>query len=55
MVEKKPYTVDIENVEILVAVKFVVLSVITLITEGKEVIPAAGRPVKSEPSPICFP
>ena len=53
--EKNPYTVDIENVEILEAERIPVLRKVVLKMGGKDVSPAAGRPVNKDPSPICLP
>ena len=47
--------VDIELVEILLAVSKLVLKVVVLKKGGIIVNPPAGRPVSKEPSPICLP
>ena len=41
--------------DILLADKNPVLNIVVLRIGGITLIPAAGRPVSSEPSPMCFP
>ena len=44
-----------EFVDTLEAVRILVLSVVVLRKGGTTDMPAAGKPVKAEPSPTCFP